>query len=76
MQRARHVQCELVDRRLETLAVLRHAEVRATHRADRRRDHGPARVLEVLARLEQRLVPDDAGPFTSCTWFSLSVMIQ
>lgn len=62
MQRARHVQGKLVDRRLKTLAVLGHAEVRAAHRPDRRRDHGPARVFEMLARLQQRLVPDDAEP--------------
>src|SRR5579863_1522198 len=62
MQRARHLQRELWNRRFETLAIFGHAEVLSAHRADGRRNHCPARVFELLARLQERLVPDHTEP--------------
>ena len=60
MQRARLGQHELGDRHFEAVAILGHAEVFAVHRALRRGALGAAGVFELLARLQQRLVADDA----------------
>ena len=40
------------------MAILGHAEVFAVHRALRCTQHGTARVFELFARLQQRLVAD------------------
>src|SRR6185369_10034210 len=59
VQRRGERQPEFGDRCLERMRILGHAEVGAAHRPVRRRDLGPARVLERLPRLEHRLVADD-----------------
>ena len=60
VQDARHGKRELGNRRLESRAVGRDHLVAAAHGADRRGDRGAARVLEALARLQQRLRADHA----------------
>ena len=62
MQRPRHRQHELGNRRLELGAVLCGHLVAALHRADRRRQVAAAGVFELLARVQQRLVADHGQP--------------
>lgn len=58
MQCAGKRQNEFRDRRFETLAILRHTEITPMHRALRGRKHSAARVFELLAGAQQRLMPD------------------
>src|SRR5450830_733647 len=60
MQGTRHRQHELGNQSFELMAILGHAEVFTVHRTLRRAQHGAARVVELLARLQQRLVADGA----------------
>ncbi|KAG0184233.1 hypothetical protein DFQ28_011532 [Apophysomyces sp. BC1034] len=63
VQRARHAQRKLRDRRVEPRTVLGHAKVLAAHRANRRRNDRPTRIFELLSWLQQRLVPDHPESF-------------
>ena len=60
MQGAWQRQHELGNRRLELVAVLGDTKVLAPHRTLRRGHLGAAAVLELLARLQQRLMADHA----------------
>ena len=62
MQRARLGQHEFRNRHFEAVAILGHAEVFAAHRTLGGAELGAAGVLELFARLEQRLVADHAQP--------------
>src|SRR5664279_935496 len=58
VQRGGERQSELTDRRIEGMRVFGHAEEGAAHRAVRRSQPRPARVLEGFAGLQHRLVAD------------------
>ena len=60
MQRSRQRQAKLGNRGIEPVPILCNAEILATHRAVRRCQRSTAGVLELLARLQQRLVTNDA----------------
>src|SRR6266850_5932124 len=58
VQEAGHREAEGLDGCVELLAVIAHHLVRALHGADRRLEHGAARIAKALARFEVRLFAD------------------
>ena len=62
MQRAWLGQNKLRYRHLELVTIFSDAKIRSMHRPVRGLKRRPAGVLELLARLQQRLMPDNAQP--------------